>query len=501
MKKLSIIMAALIASLILCSCADNASEPVDKPQDDIPLVTAAEDITEAVTSLEDVTEDAVSDETEPATEATTEPTTEAVTTVTTAETAPKITTAATTAAPQTTPTPATTPEPTTASIAVEPASGKMYAVNSVNVRSGPDTGYQRLGHLDKAEDVDITGICENGWYRIKFKGGEGFVSGKYLSKDKPAEVTTTVTTTAAATTAAPKTTAEKSETASQEKPETSGKTAAEIGEEFMASVKTVMNCPQKFESDWVSAEPHHPTKNGKLKRITYYSTTCEKNRTARVYLPDCYDESKEYPVMYILHGYWGHDNSMAEDEGCQNIIGKMIKAGECEEMIVVFPDIFASKTKDSCDAMNDENNRAYDNCLNDITKDLMPYIEKNYSCKTGRENTAIFGFSMGGREAIAMGFKYPEKFGYIGASCPAPGVQDVVPEDKMYYKEGYEPYLFMICAAGDDQVVWTTPQSYHDIFTKHKLTHVWWTVDKSWHGGPANHSMAYNFAKYAFKAK
>ena len=71
----------------------------------------------------------------------------------------------------------------------------------------------------------------------------------------------------------------------------------------------------------------------------------------------------------------------------------------------------------------------------------------------------------------------------------------------MYYKDGYEPYLFMICAAGDDQVVWSTPQSYHDIFTKHKLTHVWWTVDKSWHGGPANHSMAYNFAKYAFKAK
>ena len=192
---------------------------------------------------------------------------------------------------------------------------------------------------------------------------------------------------------------------------------------------------------------------------------------------------------------------MAEDEGCQNIIGKMIKAGECEEMIVVFPDIFASKTKSSCDGMNDENNKAYDNCLNDITRDLMPYIEENYSCLTGRENTAVFGFSMGGREAIAMGFKYPEKFGYIGASCPAPGVQDVVPEEEMYYKEGFEPYMFMICAAGDDQVVWSTPQGYHDIFNKHELTHIWWTVDNSWHGGPANHSMAYNFAKYAFKAK
>ena len=498
MKKLTVILAAVTASLIMCSCAEKASEPVDKPQSDVPQVTSAVETVSEEPQKDDP--ETVAAEEEPVSEETTsqtEPVAEAVTTTAASETTAATTTVPeTTAAPETTPiTTVTTPEPTTALISVEPASGMMYAVNSVNVRSGPGTGYQRLGHLDRAEVVNITGICENGWYRIKFEGGEGFVSGKYLSKDKPAEVTTAVTT------AVPSTKATDEQTASSEKPDASDKTAAEIGEEFMASVKTVMNCPQKFESDWSPNEPHHPTKNGKLNRITYYSTTCKKNRTARVYLPDCYDKNKEYPVMYILHGYWGHDNSMAEDEGCQNIIGKMIKAGEGEEMIVVFPDIFASETKDVCDGMNDENNRAYDNCLNDITKDLMPYIEKNYSCKTGRDNTAVFGFSMGGREAIAMGFKYPEKFGYIGASCPAPGVQDVVPENKMYYKDGYEPYLFMICAAGDDQVVWSTPQSYHDIFTKHKLTHVWWTVDKSWHGGPANHSMAYNFAKYAFKAK
>lgn len=275
------------------------------------------------------------------------------------------------------------------------------------------------------------------------------------------------------------------------------------GAEYMKAIKITNRCPANRDSDWVGSEPHHPTTNGTLTRITYYSTTCRKNRTARVYISDKLDLSgdKKYPVLYILHGYWGHDNSMAEDEGCQNIIGKMIKAGECEEMIVVFPDIFASATKNNCDGMNAENNAAYDNCLNDITKDLMPYIEKNYPCKTGRDNTGVFGFSMGGREAIAMGLKYPDKFAYIGASCPAPGVQDVVPENQMYFREGYEPYMFMICAADNDQVVWGTPGSYHDIFTRHNVPHVWWVVEESWHGGPANHSMAYNFAKYAFKAK
>ena len=128
--------------------------------------------------------------------------------------------------------------------------------------------------------------------------------------------------------------------ASRPKPDPNAK---KIADEFMAGIEPEMFCPAELDSDWVSAEPHHPTTNGTLTRITYHSSTCKKDRTARVYLPDCYDESKEYPVMYILHGYWGHDNSMAEDEGCQNIIGKMIKAGECEEMIVVFPDIFASE--------------------------------------------------------------------------------------------------------------------------------------------------------------
>ena len=258
-----------------------------------------------------------------------------------------------------------------------------------------------------------------------------------------------------------------------------------------------------MDSDWVSSDPHHPTTNGTLTRITYYSSTCRVNRTARVYISDKLDLSgdKKYPVLYILHGYWGHDNSMAEDEGCQNIIGKMIKAGECEEMIVVFPDIFASPDgKPMEGGMTDFNNKSYDNCLNDITKDLMPYIEANYPCLTGRANTAVFGFSMGGREAIAMGLVHADKFGYVGASCPAPGVQDVVPEDKMYFPKGYEPYMFMICAGSDDQMVWNTPESYHNIFTNHNVPHVWWVVDGSWHGGPANHSMTYNFAKYVFKA-
>lgn len=45
----------------------------------------------------------------------------------------------------------------------------------------------------------------------------------------------------------------------------------------------------------------------------------------------------------------------------RQIIGNAIADGEAEEMIVVFPDIYASDSQDKCDGLNDKNNKAYDN--------------------------------------------------------------------------------------------------------------------------------------------
>lgn len=64
----------------------------------------------------------------------------------------------------------------------------------------------------------------------------------------------------------------------------------------------------------------------------------------------------------------------------------------------------------------------YDNFINDLANDLMPFIEENYSVLTGRENQAIAGFSMGGREALYIGFTRPDLFGYVLAIAPAPGL-------------------------------------------------------------------------------
>ena len=66
----------------------------------------------------------------------------------------------------------------------------MYAKSSVNVRNLPSTDGEKLGGLTKAQEVSVTGQCnETGWYRIDYNGGTGYVSSDYLVNDKPVEET------------------------------------------------------------------------------------------------------------------------------------------------------------------------------------------------------------------------------------------------------------------------------------------------------------------------
>lgn len=67
-------------------------------------------------------------------------------------------------------------------------SATMYAKSSVNVRNQPNTDGEKLGGLSRAQEVAVTGQCnETGWYRISYNSGEAFVSDSYLVYEKPVE--------------------------------------------------------------------------------------------------------------------------------------------------------------------------------------------------------------------------------------------------------------------------------------------------------------------------
>lgn len=243
---------------------------------------------------------------------------------------------------------------------------------------------------------------------------------------------------------------------------------------------------------------------GEFIHETYHSKTLDRERNVNILLPPNYDENEKYPVLYALHGYWGDEYSLL-DQGdgaikVKELLGNLVADGEAVPMIIVFPDIFCHETKEDCDGMNPENNAAYDNFINELEKDLMPYIESNYPVLKGRKSTAVTGFSMGGRESLYIGVKLAKKFGYIGAVCPAPGLtQDCVTEDEMVFADGEKPYILLITAGSDDTVVYNNPETYHNIFAKNGVQHLYHVVPGGGHWGVTIHPHFYNFLRFCFK--
>lgn len=258
-------------------------------------------------------------------------------------------------------------------------------------------------------------------------------------------------------------------------------------------------CPEKYSGR------NADTEYSEVIKTTYYSTTCEKDRPVNIVLPAGYSEDKAYPVLYVLHGIFGTQDDMNNNS---ITIQNMMTEGIAKEMIVVYPYMYASKTQEKCTAIDKENVAAYDNFINDLVTDLMPFIKENYSIAEGKENTAIAGFSMGGRETLAIGLKRPDLFGYVGAIAPAPGLvpgkdwamthEGQFAEDELVFHDE-KPIFLLVCCGDKDGTVGQFPKSYHDIFERNGVEHMWWEIPGSDHGDPAISSGIYNFCKYIFQ--
>ena len=137
----------------------------------------------------------------------------------------------------------------------------------------------------------------------------------------------------------------------------------------------------------------------------------EKNQRlqkhAVVYLPYGYDESRQYPVFYLMHGGWSNEyaylGSPDQPQGMKNILDHGIANGEIQPMIVVCPTYNNTSSEDSGDyslAL-----QLTDNYHNELINDLIPAVEGKYSTyaegttpeaiAASRDYRAFCGFSMG----------------------------------------------------------------------------------------------------------
>lgn len=66
----------------------------------------------------------------------------------------------------------------------------------------------------------------------------------------------------------------------------------------------------------------------------------------------------------------------------------------------------------------------FDATPEEVVKYLKPYIERHFSVKKGRKSTAVAGNSLGGRNALALAYKYPKQFGSVGSFSPSVSVEE-----------------------------------------------------------------------------
>ncbi len=158
--------------------------------------------------------------------------------------------------------------------------------------------------------------------------------------------------------------------------------------------------------------------------FSYAEKTQKLTKRAVIYLPYGYEETKEYPVFYLMHGGWSDETvylgTPENPQHMKNVLDHGIANGEIAPMIVVCPTYNNTSPEDSGNyslAL-----QLTDNYHNELVNDLIPAVDSNYSTIADRDHRAFCGFSMGSMTTWRT-FQYClEQFRYFMPSSGGPAM-------------------------------------------------------------------------------
>ena len=147
-----------------------------------------------------------------------------------------------------------------------------------------------------------------------------------------------------------------------------------------------------------------------------------------IYLPESYDGTRKYPVLYMLHGMNGNNNDWLQDNtggiwaggGTMPAYAREYAAQTGKELIIVAPD---GGNNFYCDGLN-----GGPKYMSFFFEEFIPYIESTYAIKAEKKSRAIGGLSMGGYGSLYYGSLHPEMFCYVYACSAAVNVGVAAPD-------------------------------------------------------------------------
>lgn len=145
------------------------------------------------------------------------------------------------------------------------------------------------------------------------------------------------------------------------------------------------------------------------------------DRRISIYTPPGYEESDEkYPVLYLLHGAGGDEDSWLTHGRAAQIMDHLIAEAKAKPMIVVIPN--GNVVQDGGYGQGSDGfqkpqfllpqsmNGIYEEHFMDIVK----FTEDNYRVEANKESRAIAGLSMGGFHTMHISRFFPNMFDYVG---------------------------------------------------------------------------------------
>ncbi len=165
--------------------------------------------------------------------------------------------------------------------------------------------------------------------------------------------------------------------------------------------------------------------SGTLVVLEHVSQTLKGNplrdpnvRKLGVWLPPQYDagasrrRGRRFPVLFDLVGFTGsglaHANWKPFGDNVPERAARLIHAGKMGPAIIVFPDCFTALGGNQY-----VNSSAIGNYADYLTRELIPFVDREFRTLPGREHRGCFGKSSGGYGSMIHGMKYARYWGAI----------------------------------------------------------------------------------------
>ena len=238
--------------------------------------------------------------------------------------------------------------------------------------------------------------------------------------------------------------------------------------------------------------------HGKIDTILYKSKTVGATRKALIYTPPGYSPEKKYPVLYLLHGIGGDEKEWFNQGQPQVILDNLYAEKKIDPMIVVLPNGRAMKDdRATGNIMAADKVQAFATFEQDLIKDLIPFIEKNYPVIKDSDHRAIAGLSMGGGQSLNFGLGNLDKFAWVGGFSSAPNTkqpQDLLPNPEL--AKAKLKLLWISC--GDKDGLITFSKRTHEYLNKNSVPHIYF-VDHGYHDFKVWKNSLYMFSQLLFK--